>query len=185
MTESSTPASQPDGASAALDATAAAAASDTPAAGAPAARPAAKGPRAAAKATAADNEAATAAKAKPPAPEDQPFATFVPELLLPALAAECRSYGGPSPEMSFEQGAMPVVGAPCWIVKGSLPGERRFWLCFTDADIQSAKTVALAEAGAEPSLLESFLIDERKMTLPLLVSRLVQRLNGQKWLGPN
>ena len=80
---------------------------------------------------------------------------------------------------------MPVVGAPCWFIKGLLPGQRRFWLCFSKDDIQSAKTVALAEAGAEPSLLESFLIDERKMTLPLLVSRLVQRLNGQKWLGPN
>jgi len=126
-----------------------------------------------------------AAKAKPPAPEDQPFTSFVPDLLLPAVAAECRSYGGPAPAMSFEQGAMPVVGVPCWMLRGTLPGERRFWLCFTEADIQSAKTVALAEAGAEPSLLESFLIDERKMTLPLLVSRLVQRLNGQKWLGPN
>jgi hypothetical protein len=68
---------------------------------------------------------------------------------------------------------------------GSLPGERRFWLCFTAADIGSAKTIAIAEAGSEPSLLESFLIDEKKMTLALLVSRLVQRLNGQKWLGPN
>ncbi len=129
--------------------------------------------------------AAASAKPKPPAPEDQPFASFVPDLLLPALASECRSYGGPAPELRFEEGAMPVVGAPCWMVKGVLPGERRFWLCFTEPDIQSAKTVALAEAGAEPSLLESFLIDERKMTLPLLVSRLVQRLNGQKWLGPN
>jgi hypothetical protein len=109
----------------------------------------------------------------------------VPELLLPALVAECRSYGGPAPDLSFEQGPMPVVGAPCWFIKGSLPGERRFWLCFSEANIQSAKTLTLAEAGAEPSLLESFLIDERKMTLALLVSRLVQRLNGQKWLGPN
>ncbi|MFZ9753243.1 MAG: DUF2996 domain-containing protein, partial [Cyanobium sp.] len=124
-------------------------------------------------------------KAKAPAPEDRPFAEFVPELLLPALVAECRSYGGPAPDLSFEQGPMPVVGAPCWFIKGSLPGERRFWLCFSEANIQSAKTLTLAEAGAEPSLLESFLIDERKMTLALLVSRLVQRLNGQKWLGPN
>jgi hypothetical protein len=34
-------------------------------------------------------------------------------------------------------------------------------------------------------LLESFLIDEKRITLALLVSRTVQRLNGQKWLGPN
>ena len=71
------------------------------------------------------------------------------------------------------------------MVKGELPGQRRFWLCFTAANINSAKTVAVAEGGSEPSLLESFLIDEKKMSLALLVSRLVQRLNGQKWLGPN
>lgn len=80
---------------------------------------------------------------------------------------------------------MPVVGSPCWQVMGTLPGQRRFWLCFTAADINAPKTVAIAEAGSEPSLLESFLIDEKKMSLALLVSRLVQRLNGQKWLGPN
>jgi Protein of unknown function (DUF2996) len=126
-----------------------------------------------------------APKAKPPAPEDKPFAEFVPLLLLPALAKEIQSYGGPEPELSFEQGPMPVVGSTCWMVRGSLPGSRRFWLCFTADDISSAKTIAVAEAGAEPSLLESFLIDEKKITLALLVSRLVQRLNGQKWLGPN
>lgn len=129
--------------------------------------------------------AATPAKPKPPAPEDQPFATFVPELLIPALAKEIQGYGGPAPDLAFEQGPMPVVGADCWMVIGQLPGERRFWLCFTGADINAAKTVAVAEAGSEPSLLESFLIDEKKMSLALLVSRLVQRLNGQKWLGPN
>jgi hypothetical protein len=131
-------------------------------------------------------EAKTAApKVKPPAPEDKPFEAFVPELLLPALIKEIQAYGGPSPELAFEQGAMPVVGADCWMVFGKLPGERRFWLCFTQPDISSAKTIALTEGGGSPSLLESFLIDEKKMTLQLLVSRVVQRLNGQKWLGPN
>jgi hypothetical protein len=123
--------------------------------------------------------------AKPPAPEDAPFASFIPEVLLPALTKEICSYGGPEPQLRFEQGAMPVVGGDCWMVVGELPGERRFWLCFTSDNINAAKTVAVAEAGAEPSLLESFLIDEKKTTLALLVSRLVQRLNGQKWLGPN
>jgi hypothetical protein len=128
---------------------------------------------------------AAAPKAKPPAPEDKPFDVFVPELLLPALIKEIQAYGGPSPELVFEQGAMPVVGADSWMVRGKLPGERRFWLCFTQPDISSAKTIALTEGGGSPSLLESFLIDEKKMTLQLLVSRVVQRLNGQKWLGPN
>ncbi|MGL6135339.1 MAG: DUF2996 domain-containing protein [Prochlorococcaceae cyanobacterium] len=134
----------------------------------------------------ADKPAAKPAKAaKPPAPEDAPFATFIPESLLPALAKEIRSYGGPEPDLRFEQGAMPVVGGNCWMVVGALPGERRFWLSFTAADITAAKTVALAEPGAEPSLLEPFLSDEKRMSQALLVSRLVQRLNGQKWLGPN
>ena len=125
------------------------------------------------------------AKEKPPAPEDRPFAEFVPQLLMPALAQEIQAYGGPAVELRFEQGPMPVVGVSCWMVIGSLPGARRFWLCFTSDAISSAKTIAVAEAGAEPSLLESFLIDEKKTTLALLVSRLVQRLNGQKWLGAN
>jgi len=131
-------------------------------------------------------KAAPAPKAPPaPKPEDQPFASFVPEVLLPALASEIRRYGGPEPSLRLEQAPMPVVGAPCWQVVGELPGARRFWLCFTRDDIQAPKTIAVAEAGADPSLLESFLIDEKKTTLALLVSRTVQRLNGQKWLGPN
>ena len=130
-------------------------------------------------------EAKPAKAAKPPAPEDAPFASFIPDSLIPALAREICSYGGPEPQLRFEQGPMPVVASPCWMVVGVLPGERRFWLCFTTDDINAAKTVAVAEAGAEPSLLESFLIDEKKMSQALLVSRLVQRLNGQKWLGPN
>ena len=132
-----------------------------------------------------ESSAPAGPKAKPPAPEDKPFAEFVPQLLLPALAKEIESYGGPAAELSFEQGPMPVVGMDCWMLKGCLPGERRFWLCFTADDINASKTVVIAEAGSEPSLLESFLIDEKRMSLALIVSRLVQRLNGQKWLGPN
>lgn len=130
--------------------------------------------------------AAPDAKVKPPAPEDKPFSEFVPQLLLPALSKECQAYGGPAPSLVFEEGPMPVVGGQCWMVKGDLPGERRFWLCFASPELGAIKTIALAEGGSsQPSLLESFLIDEKKMTLALIVSRLVQRLNGQKWLGPN
>ncbi|MFN9646546.1 MAG: DUF2996 domain-containing protein [Cyanobacteriota bacterium] len=128
---------------------------------------------------------AAAAKSKAPALESLPFTDFIPQHLLPALAKECQAYGGPAPDLAFAQGPMPVVGVECWQVRGVLPGDRRFWLCFTAPELEAAKMIALAEAGAQPSLLESFLIDEKKMTLPLLVSRLVQRLNGQKWLGPN
>lgn len=131
------------------------------------------------------NVAPSAAKAKPPAPEDQPFAQFVPGVLIPALSKEIASCSDQTVELRFEQGPMPVVGAPCWMVCGRLGEDHRFWLCFSGDNINSPKTVALAEAGGNASLLESFLIDEKKITLALLVSRLVQRLNGQKWLGPN
>ena len=166
MAEPSTPAS-PDSPAAASEAPGA----KTPAAKTPGAKPAG---------------AAAEAKVKPPAPEDKPFSEFVPQLLLPALAKECQAYGGPAPSLVFEEGPMPVVGGNCWMVKGDLPAERRFWLCFATPELGAIKTIALAEGGSRvPSLLESFLIDEKKMTLALIVSRLVQRLNGQKWLGPN
>ncbi len=125
-------------------------------------------------------------KPKPPAPEEQPFGQFVPGLLIPALTKEISAAtSGSVIELSFEQGPMPVVGSPCWMVCGQVGEGRRFWLCFSRDDINSPKTIALAEGGGNASLLESFLIDEKKTTLALLVSRLLQRLNGQKWLGPN
>ncbi|MCP9848686.1 DUF2996 domain-containing protein [Cyanobium sp. Morenito 9A2] len=128
---------------------------------------------------------AAAAKVKPPAPEDRPFADFIPELFLPALRERLEASGAALGELSFEQGPIPVVARPAWQVKGDLSGGRRFWLSFVDGDINGAKTFALAEGGSEPTLLESFLVDEKKSTLALLVSRVVSRLNGQKWLGPN
>ena len=128
---------------------------------------------------------AQATPVKPPAPEEKPFADFVPNLLIPAIAKEIEAYGGPACTIRFEQGPMPVVGSNCWMVIGTLPGDRRFWLCFTSDSISSPKTIAVAEAGAEPSLLESFRIDGKNINHALVVSRLVQRLNGQKWLGAN
>ena len=100
-----------------------------------------------------DAPAKAAPKAKPPKPEDKPFAEFVPQLLIPALAKEIESYGGPAPALELEQAAMPVVGETCWQIRGELPGDRRFWLCFTKDDIQAPKTFAIAESGAPPSLL--------------------------------
>jgi hypothetical protein len=172
VTESATPSSPSPESAAPESVPPETAAPETPATKPVASKPAAADP-------------APAAKAKPPAPEEKPFSAFVPELLLPALAREVEAYGGAAPELTFSEGPMPVVGASCWMVKGVLPGERLFWLCFAGADINAAKTIALAEGGGQPSLLEPFLSDEKKMTLALLVSRVVQRLNGQKWLGPN
>ncbi|KKZ10614.1 MAG: hypothetical protein TE42_09725 [Candidatus Synechococcus spongiarum SP3] len=138
-----------------------------------------------AKANAAAKPGGKPAAKKKPQPEDQPFAEFVPKLLIPAMAQACATHGGPAPTLHFQEGPMPVVGGPCWQIQGELPGPRRFWLCFEKPDINSRKTFALAESGQKASLLEPFLIDEKRMSLALLAARLAQRLNGQKWLGPN
>ncbi|MFS6825816.1 DUF2996 domain-containing protein [Cyanobium sp. ATX-6F1] len=57
-----------------------------------------------------------------PAPEDQPFAVFIPELFLPALRERMEASGAALDELVFEQGAIPVVASSAWQVKGASPG---------------------------------------------------------------
>ncbi len=133
-------------------------------------------------------KAADKPSAKPapkPKPEDKPFNEFILDDLIPSLIKALSTNHQITASMELIQGDRPVVGGQCWMVCGVLPGDRRFWLCFESDSIKSGKTIALAESGTEPSLLESFLIDEKRINLGLLQSRLLQRLNGQKWLGGN
>ena len=118
-------------------------------------------------------------------PEDKPFNDFITEELVPGLERALENTGFPPTRISFRNDKRPITGDPCWMVIGELSNGRRFWLCFDTNKISSNKTVAIAEQGTDPSVLESFLIDERKTTKALLISRLLQRLNGQKWLGAN
>jgi len=151
-------------------------------------------PAKAVKTSQADQPAATdkankAAKPAKPAPkpklEDKPFAAFINDDLLPALKQSLADRNQSPISLELVEGDRPVVGGNCWMIQGVLQSERRFWLCFENDSITSGKTIALAESGSDPSLLESFLIDEKRITLALLESRLLQRLNGQKWFGGN
>ncbi|MBT67120.1 MAG: hypothetical protein CMN98_08275 [Synechococcus sp. NP17] len=127
-----------------------------------------------------------AAKPAPkPKPEDKPFVEFIQDDLIPSLSNALSSNHQITASINLIEGERPVVGGQCWMVTGELPGGRRFWVCFESDSIKSGKTIALAESGTEPSMLESFLIDEKRINLALLQSRLLQRLNGQKWLGGN
>ncbi len=122
---------------------------------------------------------------KPKKPEDKPFREFIDEEFLPSLLSSLTDKGHPPKTLKLIETERPVVGGICSSIFLEFPSGRRLWLSFSQNKINSTKTIALAEPGSDPSLLESFLIDERKTTKALLLSRTLQRLNGQKWLGEN
>ncbi len=132
-----------------------------------------------------DSPAISKKPVKPPKLEDKPFKEFISNYLIPGLKASIEDKGSVVSEIKLIEGTRPVVGGNCWIVFCELSEQRKFWLCFSKDIITSDKTILLAESNSNPSIVESFLIDEKKTTLPLLISRVLQRLNGQKWIGPN
>ena len=122
---------------------------------------------------------------KPPKLEDKPFEEFINEHLIPGLKSSIEEKGTTVTEIKLIEGDRPVVGGNCWMVFCEMSEQRKFWLCFNKNIITSDKTILLAESNSDPSIVESFLIDEKKTTLALLISRVLQRLNGQKWVGAN
>ncbi|MBW4651501.1 MAG: DUF2996 domain-containing protein [Kaiparowitsia implicata GSE-PSE-MK54-09C] len=154
-------------------------------------KPAAKAKPAGAKPAGAKPAGAkpAAKKEKPPALEDKPFEEFIREHYMPALTKTLETLGVSDLTLAFEKQPFPVRGVdqtPCWQVKGAFQaGQRQFWVGFLKDDISGQKVFAQADFGAHPSLLESFMIDERRVNLDLMVMYVVQRLNGQKWLARN
>ena len=122
---------------------------------------------------------------KPPKIEDKPFEEFISLHLIPGLKSSIEEKGISVRNIKLIEGERPVVGGNCWMIFCEISEQRRFWLCFTKQIITSDKTILLAESNSDPSIVESFLIDEKKTTLSLLISRVLQRLNGQKWIGVN
>ncbi|MEH2327187.1 MAG: DUF2996 domain-containing protein [Nostoc sp.] len=160
-----------------------------------AAKPDAASPKREKPAAAATGEKPAAAakaakKEKAPAVEDKPFVEFIEQDYLPALQKAIAQQGVKDLQVSFAKQKLPITGfesaEECWQIIGSWKetGLRQFNLYFPEEDIQGKKGFSCNE-GKKPSTLESFLIDERKTTLDLLVYGLVQRLGGQKWLGIN
>ncbi|MBA3924537.1 MAG: DUF2996 domain-containing protein [Nostocaceae cyanobacterium] len=149
-----------------------------------------KGAAAKAPKPATDGEPAAKApkKEKAPAVEDKPFVEFMQQDYLPALKAAIASSGVSDIQLNFAKQKVPIIGfehEDCWQVVGSLQNNaRKFNLYFPEEDIQGKKAFSCNE-GKFASTLESFLIDERKITLDLMVFGAVQRLNGQKWLALN
>ncbi|MEO1428476.1 MAG: DUF2996 domain-containing protein [Cyanobacteria bacterium J06632_19] len=145
-------------------------------------------PKAAAK-PAGDKKPAAKKKEKPPAVENKPFEEFMREHYVPALTKAIASEGVEDLQLDFTKQKLPIPGyetaGECWQVLGSFGnGTRQFNVYFPDEDIKGKKAFSCNE-GKSPSTLESFLIDERKITLDLMVFGVIMRLNGQKWLGRN
>ena len=88
-------------------------------------------------------------------------------------------------KISVENTYRPIAGDKCWVIFCELKDTCTFWLSFEKDDITSSKSISLCKTNQKPSVIESFLIDEKRITLQLIISRILQRLNGQKLIGIN
>jgi Protein of unknown function (DUF2996) len=154
------------------------------------AKPAATDASAPAADSAAPAEKKAPKKEKPPALEDKPFAEFIDRDYLPALKQALAEQGMSDLTVGLERAPINVRGfetAPeCSQVIGHWSGgNRQFNIYFFDDNIQGQRAISVVDRATKPSSIEPFLIDERKITLDLLVSGVVLRLNGQKWLTRN
>ncbi|MGC9528143.1 MAG: DUF2996 domain-containing protein [Limnospira sp.] len=133
--------------------------------------------------------AAKAKKEKPPAVEDKPFLEFMEGHYVPALQTALQEQGIEDLQLQFVNGKFPPslkIAEECPQVKGSwLGGRRQFTVYFPGEDIKGPKFFTWASDGTQPSSIEGFLGDERRINLDLLVFGVVQRLNAQKWLALN
>jgi hypothetical protein len=153
-------------------------------------KPAGKKPAAKAADGKPDAKAAKAKKEKAPAVEDKPFAEFIEQDYLPALKTALAKKGVEDVDLRFTKEKIKASGfnqaEESWQVIGSWNnGNRKFNIYFPEEDINKQKVFSCAASGGAPSTLESFMIDERRVTLDLLVLYTLQRLNAQKWLVRN
>jgi Protein of unknown function (DUF2996) len=125
-------------------------------------------------------EAKAAAKAAKkeakPTVESKPFADFIKQDFIPALEKAFAAQEYQDLELTFNNNQV----AGTWD-----DAQKQFIVYFPDGDIQGRKAFSEASNGIAPSTIESFLIDERRVTLDLLVFGVVQRINAQKWFGRN
>ena len=140
------------------------------------------------KAKATPAKAKPARKPKPPKLEDKPFLEYMEEHFTPALKTALDEQGLSNVELAFKKDKISVAGydssPECWQVNGNLDN-RQFSLYFLEEDINGQKAFSCTIDGKKPSTLESFMIDERRANLGLMILFLLKRLNGQKWLGRN
>ena len=117
--------------------------------------------------------------------EKKPFQEFINIHLIPALIEEINQRGLEISNINLTNTNRPVAGDKCWVINCEIKDICNFWLSFEKDDISSLKSISLSKPNQKPSIIESFLIDEKRITLKLIISRVLQRLNGQKLIGVN
>jgi len=117
--------------------------------------------------------------------EKKPFQEFINLHLIPAFIEEINQRGLEINNINLTNTNRPVAGDKCWVINCEIKDTCNFWLSFEKDDISSLKSISLSKPNQKPSVIESFLIDEKRITLKLIISRVLQRLNGQKLIGVN
>ena len=117
--------------------------------------------------------------------EKKPFNEFINDHLLPSLIQEFKVRGFEIADIYLKNTSRPIAGDKCWVIFCEIKDICNFWLSFEKEDISSLKSISLCKSDQKPSVIESFLIDEKRITLKLIISRILQRLNGQKLIGIN
>ena len=117
--------------------------------------------------------------------EKKPFQEFINVHLIPALIDEINQRGLEINNIKLRNTNRPIAGDKCWVINCEIKDTCNFWLSFEKDDISSLKSISLSKPNQQPSIIESFLIDEKRITLKLIISRVLQRLNGQKLIGVN
>ncbi len=117
--------------------------------------------------------------------EKKPFQEFINNHLIPSLIEEINQRGLEINYINLKNAERPIAGDKCWIINCEIKDICSFWLSFEKEDISSLKSISLSKPNQKPSIIESFLIDEKRITLKLIISRVLQRLNGQKLIGVN
>ncbi len=117
--------------------------------------------------------------------EKKPFQEFINDHLIPTLKKEINQRGFEINSINLKNTNRPIAGDKCWVISCQIKDTCDFWLSFEKEDITSLKNISLSKPNQKPSIIESFLIDEKRITLNLIISRVLQRLNGQKLIGVN
>jgi len=117
--------------------------------------------------------------------EKKPFQEFINIHLIPSLTEEINKRGLEINKINLTNTNRPIAGDKCWVINCEIKDTCNFWLSFEKDDISSLKSISLSKPNQKPSIIESVLNDEKRITLKLIISRVLQRLNGQKLIGVN